>query len=348
MIEACGLVRHGDDIPVSYDWFRDRIMFPIPDSRGKIIAFGGRALSPDALAKYMNSPDTELFHKGNVLYNFARARKALAKGGTVIAVEGYMDVIALAQAGFENAVAPLGTALTENQLELLWRMARRADAVLRRRPGRAEGGLARRRLALPSVQAGRSARFALLPEGKDPDDLVKAEGPDAFRAVLAEARPLADLLWMRETAGGVFDTPERRAELEKTLRELTSRIRDESMRYHYQQEMRERVQSFFGAQRDARQGRQDWKPGAGQGGRARRAIRASRRRPHRAITESLGRSALVKRGGEVHVGARGDDHRGAGQPSGADRRELRPCRVPRPRQFRAAAAACRHPRRHGA
>ncbi|TIM18850.1 MAG: toprim domain-containing protein, partial [Mesorhizobium sp.] len=110
-----------------------RIMFPIPDSRGKIIAFGGRALAADALAKYMNSPDTELFHKGNVLYNFARARHALgkgalakgalAKGGTVIAVEGYMDVIALAQAGFENVVAPLGTALTENQLELLWRMA---------------------------------------------------------------------------------------------------------------------------------------------------------------------------------------------------------------------------------
>ncbi|TIO98287.1 MAG: toprim domain-containing protein, partial [Mesorhizobium sp.] len=102
---------------------RDREHDAIPDSRGRIIAFGGRALAPDALAKYMNSPETELFHKGNVLYNFARARKAVAKGGTVIAVEGYMDVIALAQAGFENAVAPLGTALTENQLELLWRMA---------------------------------------------------------------------------------------------------------------------------------------------------------------------------------------------------------------------------------
>ena len=142
-------------------------------------------------------------------------------------------------------------------------------------------------------------RFALLPEGKDPDDLVKAEGPDAFRAVLGEARPLADLLWMRETAGGVFDTPERRAELEKTLRELTSRIRDESLRYHYSQEMRERVQAFFGAQRGA--------PGA-----ARRAATGARRRDRAdssraaatpvariAITESLGRSALVKRGGEM-------------------------------------------------
>src|SRR5699024_9666245 len=106
-------------------------------------------------------------------------------------------------------------------------------------------------LVLPSIQPGRTARFALLPEGKDPDDLVKADGPDAFRAVLSEARPLADLLWMRETAGGVFETPERRAELEKTLRELTGRIRDESVRYHYQQEMRERVHAFFGAQRSS-------------------------------------------------------------------------------------------------
>ncbi|RUZ80636.1 DNA primase [Mesorhizobium sp. M7A.F.Ca.US.006.01.1.1] len=298
-IEACGLVRHGDDIPVSYDWFRDRIMFPIPDSRGKIIAFGGRALAPDALAKYMNSPDTELFHKGNVLYNFARARKALAKDGTVIAVEGYMDVIALAQAGFENVVAPLGTALTENQLELLWRMAPEPMLCFDGDKAGLKAAWRAADMALPSVQAGRSARFALLPEGKDPDDLVKAEGPDAFRRVLAEARPLVDLLWMRETAGGVFDTPERRAELEKTLRELTSRIRDESLRYHYQQEMRERVLSFFGSQRSARQGRQgqDWKQGQGKtaapGGQFAKAGSG-----RMAITESLGQSALVKRGGE--------------------------------------------------
>jgi DNA primase len=122
-IEACGLVVHGPDIAVSYDRFRDRIMFPIEDSRGRVIAFGGRAMSADQPAKYLNSNDTELFHKGNVLYNFARARKAMGKDGTVIAVEGYMDVIALAQAGFATAVAPLGTALTENQLELLWRMS---------------------------------------------------------------------------------------------------------------------------------------------------------------------------------------------------------------------------------
>ncbi|MGX9147182.1 DNA primase [Mesorhizobium sp. 128a] len=298
-IEACGLVRHGDDIPVSYDWFRDRIMFPIPDSRGKIIAFGGRALAPDALAKYMNSPDTELFHKGNVLYNFARARKALAKGGTVIAVEGYMDVIALAQAGFENAVAPLGTALTENQLELLWRMAPEPVLCFDGDQAGLKAAWRAADMALPYVQSGRSVHFALLPEGKDPDDLVKADGPDAFRVVLSEARPLVDLLWMRETAGGVFDTPERRAGLEKTVGELASRIRDESTRYQYQQEMRERVRSFFGAQRTVRQGRQDWKPGQGKtpppGGQFAKGGGIGARA---AITESLGRSALVKRGSE--------------------------------------------------
>jgi DNA primase len=292
-IEACGLVRHGDDIPVSYDWFRDRIMYPIPDSRGRIIAFGGRALAPDALAKYMNSPDTELFHKGNVLYNFVRARKAQQQDGTVIAVEGYMDVIALAQAGFENAVAPLGTALTENQLELLWRMT--GEPVLCFDGDKAGLKAAWRAadLALPMIQPGRTVRFALLPEGKDPDDLVSSDGPDAFRQVLAEARPLADLLWLRETSGGVFDTPEKRAELERTLRELTSRIRDESVRYHYQQEMRERVQAFFGASR-SRSGRpNDRDQRQGYAGRPR--VAAGRL----AVSDSLARSALVKRAGGI-------------------------------------------------
>src|SRR5690606_22188513 len=122
-IEACGLVVHGPDIPVSYDRFRDRVMFPIVDPRGRVIAFGGRALAPEVPAKYLNSPETELFHKGSVLYNFGTARRSAGKDGTVIAVEGYMDVIALAQAGIPNAVAPLGTALTESQVELLWRIA---------------------------------------------------------------------------------------------------------------------------------------------------------------------------------------------------------------------------------
>ena len=299
-IEACGLVRHGDDIPVSYDWFRDRIMFPIPDSRGRIIAFGGRALGSDALAKYMNSPETELFHKGNVLYNFARARKAQGKDGTIIAVEGYMDVIALAQAGFENAVAPLGTALTENQLGLLWRMT--AEPVLCFDGDQAGLRAAHRAadMALPEIAPGRTVRFALLPEGQDPDDLVRHSGADAFRAVLAEARPLADLVWQRETSGGVFETPEKRAELEKTLRDLTNRIRDESVRRHYSQEMRERVQTFFAPQRPApfRPGDRDKGRGpAAQGGQFARGGGAMAGRL--AVSESLARSAMVKRSGGV-------------------------------------------------
>lgn len=296
-MEACGLTYFGPDIPVSYDRFRDRIMFPIPDSRGRIIAFGGRAMSPEVSAKYLNSPETELFHKGNVLYNFARARKTVQKDGTVIAVEGYMDVIALAQAGFENVVAPLGTALTENQLDLLWRMA--SEPVLCFDGDKAGLKAAWRAadLALPAIEPGRSVRFALLPEGQDPDDLVKNGGPEPFRAVLAEARPLADLLWQRETSGGVFDTPERRAELEKTLRELTSRIRDESVRFHYSQEMRDRVHSFFGASRGGRPGRSGERD-RGQGGRRGQWDRGTSS-GRLAVSESLARSALVKKAGEV-------------------------------------------------
>ena len=247
-IEACGLVVHGPDIPVSYDRFRDRVMFPILNAREKVIAFGGRALSDDAPAKYLNSNETELFHKGNVLYNFARARRAIqgtGVPGTVIAVEGYMDVIALCQAGIENVVAPLGTALTESQLELLWRMTPQpvlcfdGDSAGLRAANRAVD------LALPGLRPGRSVRFALLPEGKDPDDLVRHEGRTPFDAVLAAARPLADMVWSREAVSGVFDTPERRAELEARLKQVTNTVTDESVRRHYGQDMRERLAAFF-------------------------------------------------------------------------------------------------------
>ncbi len=298
-MEACGLVVHGEDIPVSFDRFRDRIMFPIPDSRGRIIAFGGRALSSDALAKYMNSPETELFHKGNVLYNFVRARKAMGKDGTVIAVEGYMDVIALAQAGFGNVVAPLGTALTENQLELLWRMTSEPVLCFDGDQAGLKAAWRAADLALPAVQSGRTVRFALLPPGKDPDDLVRTEGPEAFAAVLKDARPLDDLLWTRETSGGVFETPERKAELEKRLRELVQRIRDETVRFHYNQAMRERVQAFFGRERGAFRPQLAGEKGRyekGQGGQFARP----RATPGRlAVSESLARSALIKRGGGV-------------------------------------------------
>jgi DNA primase len=288
-IEACGLVVHGPDIPLSYDRFRDRIMFPIEDARGRVIAFGGRAMAADAPAKYLNSNDTELFHKGQVLYNLARARSTVARGGTIIAVEGYMDVIALAQAGVENAVAPLGTALTENQLELLWRMSGEPVLCFDGDQAGMKAAFRAADLALPLVQAGRTLRFALLPNGQDPDDLVKAEGPDAFRAIVTEARPLADMLWQRETGGSTFDTPERRAELEKRLRELTFQIKDEDVRRHYQQEMRDRVIRFFGASRPQNPRFEKV------GGQGRPGMPGQMGKQRFAVSETLARSSMVRR-----------------------------------------------------
>ncbi|MEW7006433.1 DNA primase [Lentilitoribacter sp. EG35] len=246
LIEACGLVVHGPDIAVSYDRFRDRIMFPIPSSREKTIAFGGRAMDPSAPAKYLNSNETELFHKSNVLFNYARARKVIKNDDiSIIAVEGYMDVIALHQAGIEHAVAPLGTALTENQLRLMWRVSSQpvlcfdGDGAGRRAAERAID------LALPHVSPGKSLRFAMLPVGKDPDDLVNEEGRSAFDAIIGNANSLADMVWNRETSTGVYDTPESKAELEKRFAQLTNTITDENIRRHYQQDIRDRLRGFF-------------------------------------------------------------------------------------------------------
>jgi DNA primase len=269
-IEACGLVVHGSDIPVSYDRFRDRIMFPILSSRDKVIAFGGRAMSPDAMAKYLNSNETELFHKGNVLYNFSRARRSMQGAGgaeTLIAVEGYMDVIALYQAGIENAVAPLGTALTDSQLQLMWKttpvpvLCFDGDGAGQRAAFRAVD------LALPHIKPGQSLRFAMLPDGKDPDDLVKRDGRAPFDRVMTEARPLAEMVWMREVGGGGFDTPEKRAELEARLKQIVTVIADENVRRHYQQDVRDRLYTFFQSTQPGRNDRRGGGGGYEQGGR---------------------------------------------------------------------------------
>ena len=165
MIEA-GLLVHGDDIPVPYDRFRDRVMFPITDLRGRVIAFGGRALDKDAPAKYLNSPETPLFHKGGTLYNGAAARKAAHEGARIVVVEGYVDVIAMVTAGYEAAVAPLGTALTEDQLALLWKMADEpvlcfdGDGAGRRAAYRAVD------LALPHIKPGKTVRSRCCPRGR--------------------------------------------------------------------------------------------------------------------------------------------------------------------------------------
>ena len=244
MIET-GLLVAGDEIPVPYDRFRDRVMFPITDVRGRVIAFGGRALEKDVPAKYLNSPETPLFHKGDNLYNHQTARKATHDGASLIVVEGYVDVIAMVTAGFAGAVAPLGTALTENQLALLWKMA---DEPILCFDGDRAGQKAAYRaadLALPFLAPGKSLRFALLPEGQDPDDLARSGGRGAIEEVIAAARPLADMIWSRELEGGNFATPERRAALEARIKELSNGIRDEVVRRYYRDEFVERLQRTF-------------------------------------------------------------------------------------------------------
>jgi DNA primase len=271
MIEA-GLIIAGDDIPVPYDRFRDRVMFPITDLRGRVIAFGGRALEQDVAAKYLNSPETPLFHKGSNLYNLPAARTAAHQGAPVVVVEGYVDVIAMVSAGFEGSVAPLGTALTEDQLSLLWKMS---DEPILCFDGDNAGRKAAYRavdVALPRLQPGKSLKFALLPEGQDPDDLVRSGGREAVAEVLAQARPLAQMLWMRETETGVFDTPERRAALEARVSQLTAGIGNETVRKYYRQDFYDRLRALFGqgeipAQRRAgaaegwRQQPRQWQPG---------------------------------------------------------------------------------------
>jgi DNA primase len=287
MVEA-GLLIAADDIPVPYDRFRDRVMFPITDLRGRVVAFGGRALEKDVSAKYLNSPETSLFHKGSLLYNGFNARASAHKGAPVIAAEGYVDVIALVEAGFSGAVAPLGTALTEDQLALLWKMAQEpvllfdGDKAGRRAAHRALD------LALPHLKPGVSLSFGMLPEGQDPDDLVRAGGREAVDAVLAQARPLADVLWARETENGSFDTPERRAALEARVGEIVGLIGDETVRKHYRAELMDRFRRMFVPAATSNGGQRRFKPGEGRRrfNEAREAVRGA--------GETMRHSAVVR------------------------------------------------------
>jgi DNA primase len=254
MIEA-GLLTHGPEINVPYDFFRDRLMFPICDRRGRVIAFGGRALANDAQPKYKNTSETPLFHKGSNLYNLHNAREAAQASGTVIAVEGYIDVIAMDMAGHKNVVAGLGTALTPDQCELLWKLAEEpilcfdGDKAGRKAAFRAVD------TALPLIGAGKSLRFALLPEGQDPDDLARSGGGAAVQAVLEASKPLAEMLFLREAEAQPLDTPERRAALERRLRDSAGLIRDEVLRRHYFDDFRDRLSQLFGRARQGGQNR---------------------------------------------------------------------------------------------
>ena len=256
LIDA-GLCIKPDDGGEPYDRFRGRIMFPIRDARGRCIAFGGRAMDPNARAKYLNSPETLLFDKGRSLYHHGPARAAVGRGQPLIVAEGYMDVIALVRGGFEGAVAPLGTAITEHQLNLMWQISPEPIIAL---DGDKAGLRAAYRLidlALPMLQTGRALRFVLMPEGQDPDDLIRAKGPQAVQAVLDNAMPLVELLWQREIEGQNFDSPDRRAALDKRLREALMQIGDKSLRSHYGDAIRDLRWALF---RPTRTSKQTWSP----------------------------------------------------------------------------------------
>ena len=232
-IIAAGLARPAEDGRPMRDFFFNRVMFPIADGRGRIIAFGARALEADAKPKYINTGETTLFSKGTQLYNFAGARAAAVKTGTIILAEGYMDVIALVRAGFAHSVAPLGTALTEDQLHLLWRTAPEPILAF---DGDTAGLKAAHRaahLALPYLKPGYSLRFAFLPSGEDPDSYIAANGAGAMTVLLEAALPLSQLLWRIETEGKDFSTPERRAGLEHSLKEITGHITDAKIADYY-------------------------------------------------------------------------------------------------------------------
>ena len=267
-----GLLRRPEGGGDSYDYFRGRILFPIMDGRGRVIAFGGRVMG-DGQPKYLNSPENPLFHKGRVLFGLSHARNAAREKRDAVVVEGYMDVIALHQAGFDHAVAPLGTALTEGQIQLLWKFAPEPVLCF---DGDAAGQRAMFRAAeraLPILEPGRSLRFATLPQGEDPDTLVRFGGQQAMAAVLNRVRPLTDILWQMETAGRAADTPERRAEIRRSLLDRVRQIAERSVQSYYQVEMETRLETAYGrkpfrrGQRDSRdfrpRGRMAPRPGMG-------------------------------------------------------------------------------------
>jgi DNA primase len=296
-IIAAGLARPAEDGRPMRDFFYNRVMFPIGDGRGRIVAFGARALEADAKPKYINSGESALFSKGSQLYNFATARAAAIKAGTIIVAEGYMDVIALVRAGFEHAVAPLGTAMTEDQLHLLWRTAPEPILAF---DGDAAGLKAAHRaahLALPHLKPDHSLRFAFLPTGEDPDSFIAANGPGAMTVLLEAALPLSQLLWRTETEGKDLSTPERRAGLEHNLKEIVDRITDGKIADYYRRGFDQLVFESFKRRAPAAPSRGPSRPQTRPGGKFRGDFKP---RPMpgspEAVSASVQGSALVRSG----------------------------------------------------
>ena len=245
-IVESGMAIAPEDGKAPYDRFRDRIMFPIADARGRVIAFGGRAMSADVPAKYLNSPETPLFHKSHVLYNFAQARQPAYDSNNVLIAEGYMDVVGMARAGIFNAVAGLGTAITEEQINLAWRLAPEPVLCLDGDQAGLRAAYRAADRALPLLKAGYSLRFAILPPGKDPDDVVSEGGAEAMQALIGKAMSLIDLIWEREIEAAPWDTPERAAALKKRLRDVINRVGDRDVKALYGQEIKKRLDKLLG------------------------------------------------------------------------------------------------------
>ncbi|WP_368933291.1 DNA primase [Brevundimonas naejangsanensis] len=248
-----------------YDRFRDRLIFPILDARGRIVSFGGRAMNPDDRAKYLNGPETSLFHKGATLYGLPEARRILGAESRgeqgIIVVEGYMDVIACHRAGLP-AVAPMGTALTEEQMAVLWRVS--SEPVLSF-DGDAAGLRAAYRSierALPLLKPGKSFRFALLEGGQDPDDILRDRGAPALRQAMAETRSFAEVLFRREVEAEPLDTPERKAGLKGRLRQAANAVQDKDLAEQYRRDLFDRFDALFPRQPQRPQ-TQGGRPGPG-------------------------------------------------------------------------------------
>lgn len=254
-IVAAGLARDGESGQRAIDTFRNRITFEIGDTSGKVTAFGGRALASDAKAKYINSPETALFHKGRTLYRLKQAREILArtKADGLVVAEGYLDVIAFERAGIA-AVAPMGTALTEDQLQLIWRsggapvLCLDGDTAGKRAADRALD------LALPHFGPGRTVRIAYAPAGEDPDDIFRRAGGDALKALVDAAIPASDAVFEREKARRGLSTPEARAAFQAALREAANRIADADTRRAYFSDLMTRANATLRAPRPQQPG----------------------------------------------------------------------------------------------
>lgn len=229
----------------SHDFFRDRVIIPIMDKRGRPIAFGGRIMG-DGQPKYLNSPETPLFNKRRILYNLNYARDKAFGARNLIICEGYMDVIAMDKFGIDYAVAPLGTALTEDQITEAWKVCAQPTLCFDGDNAGIRAAVRSVDRALPILKAGYSTRYAFLPDKMDPDDYLKAKGRDEFLKIIADTVPLAELVWRKNTQGRDLSTPEQKALIEKNLMEEVAKIADEKVKGYYVQEMKDRIYNEFG------------------------------------------------------------------------------------------------------